>query len=142
MAVASSSATKMDFATRHSAVLALAPTASRPSAYLGQCEATHCGSRKLAEIGCTVWKEHGAVDYVEAVADDVSVGELTSFPRAVKLEDDEVVIFSYVTYPSREVRDACMKKVMEDERMKGDMADMPFDGKRMIYGGFKAIVEG
>lgn len=98
--------------------------------------------RKMAELGCTVWKEHGAIDYVEAVADDVSVGELTSFPRAVKLEDDEVVIFSYVTYPSREVRDACMKKVMEDERMKGDMADMPFDGRRMIYGGFKAIVEG
>jgi uncharacterized protein YbaA (DUF1428 family) len=98
--------------------------------------------RKMAELGCTVWKEHGAVDYVEAVADDVSVGELTSFPRAVKLEDDEVVIFSYVTYPSREVRDECMKKVMADERMKGGMDDMPFDGKRMIFGGFKAIVEG
>ncbi len=98
--------------------------------------------RKMAEIGCMVWKEHGAIDYVEAVADDVSVGEHTSFPRAVKLEDDEVVIFAYVTYPSREVRDACMKKVMKDERMKGDMADMPFDAKRMIYGGFKAIVEG
>jgi uncharacterized protein YbaA (DUF1428 family) len=98
--------------------------------------------RKLAEIGCKVWKEHGAIDYVEAVADDVSVGELTSFPRAVKLEDDEVVIFSYATYPSREVRDECMKKVMADERMKGGMDDMPFDGQRMIFGGFEVIVEG
>ncbi|RYD94216.1 MAG: DUF1428 domain-containing protein [Sphingomonadales bacterium] len=97
--------------------------------------------RKLAELASGIWKEYGAIDYVEAVADDVSVGELTSFPRAVKLEEDEVVIFSYITYPSREVRDACMKNVMEDERMKGNMDDMPFDGKRMIYGGFKIIVQ-
>jgi len=98
--------------------------------------------KRVAELACTVWKEYGAIDYVEALADDVSVGELTSFPRAVKLEDDEIVVFSYITYPSREVRDACMKKVMEDPRMKADMENMPFDGKRMIYGGFKTIVEG
>jgi len=98
--------------------------------------------RKLAELACGIWKEYGAIDYVEAIADDVSVGELTSFPRAVKLEEDEVVVFSYISYPSREVRDACMKKVMEDERMKGNMENMPFDGKRMIYGGFKTIVQG
>ena len=98
--------------------------------------------KRVAELACTVWKEYGAIDYVEALADDVSVGELTSFPRAVHLEEDEIVVFSYITYPSREVRDACMKKVMEDPRMKADMENMPFDGKRMIYGGFKAIVEG
>lgn len=98
--------------------------------------------KRVAELACTVWKEHGAIDYVEALADDVSMGELTSFPRAVKLEEDEVVVFSYITYPSREVRDDCMKKVMADPRMKTDMENMPFDGKRMIYGGFKAIVEG
>ena len=98
--------------------------------------------KQVAELACTVWKEYGAIDYVEALADDVSVGELTSFPRAVKLEEDEVVVFSYITYPSREVRDDCMKKVMADPRMKPDMENMPFDGKRMIFGGFKAIVEG
>lgn len=98
--------------------------------------------KRVAELACAVWKEYGAIDYVEALADDVSVGELTSFPRAVKLEEDEIVVFSYITYPSREVRDDCMKKVMEDPRMKADMENMPFDGKRMIYGGFKAIVEG
>lgn len=97
---------------------------------------------KLAEIACAVWKDHGAIDYVEALADDVAVGELTSFPRAVHLEEDEVVVFSYITYPSREVRDACMKKVMEDPRLRSEMDNMPFDGKRMIFGGFKAIVQG
>lgn len=98
--------------------------------------------KRVAELACTVWKEYGAIAYVEALADDVSMGELTSFPRAVKLEEDEVVVFSYITYPSREVRDDCMNKVMADPRMKADMENMPFDGKRMIYGGFKAIVEG
>lgn len=98
--------------------------------------------RKLAELACKVWKEYGAINYVEAVADDAPVGKLTSFPRAVLLEEDEVVIFSYITYPSREVRDACMKKVMEDPRMKESMNNVPFDAPRMIYGGFNMIVEG
>lgn len=97
--------------------------------------------KKLAELARDVWMEFGALSYVEAVADDVPVGELTSFPRAVQLKDDEVVVFSWITYASREARDAIMKKVMEDPRMKPDMENMPFDGKRMIYGGFKAIVE-
>lgn len=96
----------------------------------------------LAEKAKGVWFEYGATSYVEAVGDDVPYGELTSFPRAVQAQDDEVVIFSWITYPSRAVRDDVMKKVMEDERLKGDMADMPFDGKRMIYGGFRTIVEG
>jgi uncharacterized protein YbaA (DUF1428 family) len=95
---------------------------------------------KMAETARDVWMELGALSYVEAVADDVSPGELTSFPRAVLLKDDETVIFSWITYESRESRDAIMKKVMEDPRMKGGMENMPFDGKRMIYGGFSIIV--
>ena len=86
-----------------------------------------------------IWREYGATDYVECVGDDVPYGELTSFPRAVQAKDDEVVIFSWIIYPSKEVRDACNKKVMEDPRLDG-MKNMPFDGKRMIYGGFKPIL--
>lgn len=97
--------------------------------------------KALAEKGRDIWMEFGALSYVEAVGDDVPVGELTSFPRAVQLKDDEVVIFSWITYESREARDIIMKKVMEDPRMKYDMENMPFDGKRMIYGGFTTLVE-
>jgi len=88
-----------------------------------------------------VWKEYGALGYVECVADDVPYGELTSFPRAVQAKDDEVVIFSWITYPSREKRDEVNAKVMADPRLK-ELApgDMPFDGKRMIYGGFKELL--
>lgn len=96
---------------------------------------------KMAKLGGKVWLEHGATGYVEAVADDVPYGKLTSFPRAVKLKKDEVVIFAYVTYKSRKSRDAVLKKVMADPRMKMDQKGMPFDMKRMIYGGFKSIVE-
>ncbi len=98
--------------------------------------------RKMAELGCKVWKEHGALSYVETMADDVPYGELTSFPRAVMAKDDEVVFFSWITYPSREARDEINQKVMADPRLKSDPADMPFDGKRMIFGGFKTFVEG
>lgn len=97
--------------------------------------------KKMAKLGAKIWLEHGATGYVEAVADDVPYGKLTSFPRSVKLKKDEVVIFSYITYKSRKSRDAIMKKVMTDPRMHMDQKDMPFDMKRMIYGGFKAIVE-
>ncbi|KKC24957.1 DUF1428 domain-containing protein [Sphingomonas sp. SRS2] len=96
---------------------------------------------KMAETARDVWMELGALSYVEALADDVSPGELTSFPRAVQLKDDETVVFSWITYESRESRDAIMKKVMDDPRMKDGMENMPFDGKRMIYGGFRTIVE-
>lgn len=96
---------------------------------------------RVAETARDVWMELGALSYVEAVADDVSPGELTSFPRAVHLKDDETVVFSWITYESREARDAILKKVMEDPRMKDGMENMPFDGKRMIYGGFRTIVE-
>ena len=96
--------------------------------------------RRMAEIACEVWKENGAIDYVEAVADDVPLGERTSFPRAVELGEGETVVFSYITYADRAARDACMAAVMADPRIKGSMADMPFDGKRMIFGGFEVIV--
>ncbi|MDQ0321157.1 uncharacterized protein YbaA (DUF1428 family) [Pararhizobium capsulatum DSM 1112] len=95
----------------------------------------------MATVAGSVWKEYGALSYVECVADDVPYGELTSFPRAVMATDDEVVIFSFITYPSREQRDAINAKVMADPRLAPDKWDMPFDGKRMIYGGFKSILE-
>ena len=97
--------------------------------------------KKVAQEAGEVWKEYGAHDYVECVADDVPYGEVTSFPRAVQAKDDEIVVFSWVTYESREHRDAVMKKVMADPRMQPDMANMPFDGKRMIFGGFKPFME-
>ncbi|MBL8576713.1 MAG: DUF1428 family protein [Mesorhizobium sp.] len=97
--------------------------------------------KELARKGRTVWMEHGALSYVEAVADDVPYGELTSFPRAVMAKDDETVIFSWITYKSRQERDRIMKLVMDDPRLAGDMEKMPFDGKRMIFGGFETVVE-
>jgi uncharacterized protein YbaA (DUF1428 family) len=93
----------------------------------------------LARKAGKVWKDHGAVDYQECVADDVKPGKWTSFPQSVKLKKDETVIFSWITYKSRRDRDKILKKVMSDPRL-ADMMDpkkMPFDGKRMIYGGFK-----
>ncbi|BCW87680.1 putative protein YbaA [Alphaproteobacteria bacterium SO-S41] len=101
--------------------------------------------KKMATLGRDVWMSHGALSYVEAIADDVPYGELTSFPRAVQAKDDEVVFFSWITFKDRESRDAINKKVMEDPRMSGGeytKDNMPFDGKRMIYGGFQAVVEG
>lgn len=95
--------------------------------------------RKLAELGATVWKEHGALAYVECVGDDVPYGKLTSFPRAVMATDDEVVVFSWIVFASREARDEINAKVMADPRFEHE--NMPFDGKRLIYGGFKTIVE-
>ncbi len=97
--------------------------------------------KKLARKAGKIWLEHGALNYVECLADDVPVGKLTSFPRAVKLKDGEVVAFSWIVYKSRADRDAVMKKVMADPRLPKDMSAMPFDGKRMIFGGFKTIVE-
>ncbi|WP_296596975.1 DUF1428 family protein [Phenylobacterium sp.] len=94
--------------------------------------------RAMATLGGKVWMEHGALSYVETFADDVPYGELTSFPRAVQAKDDEVVVFSWATYRDRAHRDEVMAKVMADERLKG--SDMPFDGKRMIFGGFESFV--
>jgi uncharacterized protein YbaA (DUF1428 family) len=97
--------------------------------------------RKMAELGRAVWMEHGALSYVEAIADDVKPGKLTSFPQSVDLKDEEVVVFAWITYKSREHRDEVNKKCMADPRMDHDPAKMPFDGKRMIYGGFKVFVQ-
>ncbi|MDZ4762218.1 MAG: DUF1428 domain-containing protein [Alphaproteobacteria bacterium] len=95
--------------------------------------------RKMAELGEKVWREHGAIAYVESVGDDLRDGELTSFPRAVMAKDDEVVIFSWIVYPSREARDATNAKVMSDPRLVGQM-EMPFDAKRLIFGGFRPLL--
>jgi uncharacterized protein YbaA (DUF1428 family) len=97
--------------------------------------------RKMAQLGGQVWMEHGALSYVECLADDVPYGELTSFPRAVQATEDETVVFSWVTYKNKASRDEIMAKVMADERLKAHMADMPFDAKRMIFGGFEAFLE-
>jgi uncharacterized protein YbaA (DUF1428 family) len=100
--------------------------------------------KRMARLGAKVWKEHGALEYVECLADDVSWGKRTSFQRAVKMNRrSETVVFSYIVYSSRRDRDRIMKKVMADPRM-GEMMDLkklPFDAKRMIYGGFRTIVE-
>jgi uncharacterized protein YbaA (DUF1428 family) len=97
--------------------------------------------KALAQRAGEVWREYGALNYVEAIGDDVPYGELTSFPRAVQATEDEVVVFSWITYESRESRDSILAKVMADPRLKDDMENMPFDGKRMIYGGFKIAIE-
>ena len=93
-------------------------------------------SARLAE---RVWKEYGALEYREWIADDVKPGKLTSFPQSVLLKDDEVVAFSWIVYESRAARDAINAKVMDDPRMKTDPSTWPFDGKRMIYGGFAPL---
>jgi len=96
--------------------------------------------KDMARTAGKVWMEHGALSYVETIGDDVPYGELTSFPRAVQAKDDEVVVFSWATYPDRKSRDEIMAKVMADPRLKGPGDDMPFDGKRMIFGGFESFV--
>ncbi|MGH8619413.1 MAG: DUF1428 domain-containing protein [Burkholderiales bacterium] len=98
--------------------------------------------RALSRKAGKVWREHGALEYYECVADDVKKGKATSFPRSVKLKAGETVVFAYVVYPSRAQRDRILKKVMKDPRLADMMCakDMPFDGKRMIYGGFKVFV--
>ncbi|MEH6675674.1 DUF1428 domain-containing protein [Phenylobacterium sp.] len=96
--------------------------------------------RAMATLAGEVWMDHGALTYVECIGDDVPMGELTSFPRAVQAKDDEVVIFSWVTYESRASRDAVVAKVMADPRMDHEPGQMPFDGKRMIFGGFESMI--
>lgn len=98
--------------------------------------------RSMAKKAGKVWMDHGALTYVECVADDVKVGKRTSFPRSVKLKRGEVVVFSWITYSSRAARDRIMDKVMKDKRLAAMMNPkaMPFDGKRMIFGGFKSFV--
>ena len=98
--------------------------------------------RRFARTMGQLWKEHGALEIIECVADDVKPGKLTSFPQAVKLKPDEVVVFSWVSYRSRAHRDRVVARVLADPRMSGmSPASMPFDGKRMIFGGFKPMLK-
>jgi uncharacterized protein YbaA (DUF1428 family) len=99
--------------------------------------------RGMAKKASKVWREHGALAFRENVADDVKVGKWTSFPRSVKLKRDETVVFSYIVYKSRKDRDRVLAKVMKDKRLAKMMNPkaMPFDARRMIYGGFKTIVD-
>jgi len=100
--------------------------------------------REIASKACAIWREHGATQYRECVAEDVKPGELTSFPQSVDLQPDETVVFAWISFESRAHRDEVNEKVMKDPRL-ADMMDpsaMPFDAKRMIYGGFEVIVEG
>jgi len=98
--------------------------------------------KRMARKAGKVWKEHGALAYVEAVAEDVKPGKRTSFPQAVKLKEDELVVFAYVVFRSRAHRDKVNAKAMADPRLAGmSPKDMPFDGKRMFWGGFKSFVQ-
>jgi uncharacterized protein YbaA (DUF1428 family) len=99
--------------------------------------------RRMARKAGKIWREHGALEYRECVGDDVTMGEVTSFPRSVKLKRGETVVFSWIVFKSRADRDRVNAKVMKDPRL-ADMMDpkaMPFDSKRMIYGGFKVVVD-
>jgi uncharacterized protein YbaA (DUF1428 family) len=100
--------------------------------------------RRMAQIAGKVWRDHGALEYMECVADDVKPGKHTSFPQSVKLKPGEIVVFSYIVYKSRAHRDRVNAKVMKDPRLAKmmDPKAMPFDGKRMFWGGFKTLVEG
>ncbi len=99
--------------------------------------------RRMARLAGKIWKEHGALQYFECIADDVKPGKWTSFPQSVKLKKGEVVFFSFIIYRSRKHRDRVNAKVMSDARLKKymDPKKMPFDGKRMFWGGFKGFVE-
>ena len=96
---------------------------------------------EMARETAALFKKHGALRIVENWGDDVPDGKITSFPMAVKLKPDETVVFSWMVWPSKAVRDEAWKKIMEDPRMDPERFEMPFDGKRMIYGGFTILVE-
>jgi uncharacterized protein YbaA (DUF1428 family) len=99
--------------------------------------------RRMARKAGKIWREHGALEYRECIADDVKPGKHTSFPQSVKLKPNEVVWFSWVVYKSRRDRDRIMAKVMSDPRLANmmDPKKLPFDGKRMFWGGFKVMVD-
>ncbi len=100
--------------------------------------------RRMAQKAGKVWRDHGALEYMECVADDVKPGKHTSFPQSVKLKPGETVVFAYIVFTSRAHRDRVNAKVMKDPRLANmmDPKAMPFDGKRMFWGGFKVLVEG
>ena len=99
--------------------------------------------RKIARKAGKIWREHGALDYVECVADDVKPGKLTSFPQSVKLKKDETVVFAWIVYKSRAQRDRVNARVFKDPRIAamGGPGQMPFDAKRMFWGGFRVLVQ-
>jgi len=97
--------------------------------------------RKYAEEAAAVFREHGALKLMECWGDDVPEGKLTSFPLAVKCQPDETVVFSWIVWPSKEVRDAGIQKIMADPRLQPEVNPMPFDGQRMIFGGFEVLVD-
>jgi uncharacterized protein YbaA (DUF1428 family) len=99
--------------------------------------------RKVAKKAGSIWREHGALEYHECLADDIKVGEVTSFPQSVNMHSDETVVFAWIVYESRAHRDAVNARVMKDPRMADMMKPeaMPFDGKRMFFGGFETLVE-
>jgi uncharacterized protein YbaA (DUF1428 family) len=99
--------------------------------------------RSMAKKAGKIWREYGALDYKECVADDVKRGKITSFPRSVKAKPGETVIFSYIVYKSRAHRNSINSKVMKDPRLKNmmDPKKMPFDGMRMFWGGFKVMID-
>ena len=98
--------------------------------------------RRMAKKAGAVWREHGALEYNECIADDVKPGKVTSFPQSVKLKEGETVVFAWIVYKSRKDRDRINAKVMADPRLASmmDGKNMPFDGKRMFWGGFKTMV--
>lgn len=95
--------------------------------------------REFAERIGEVFREHGALEVVDCWGEDVPDGKVTSFPLAVKLQKHETVVFSWVTWPSRQARDAAMEKIAADSRMQSAEKAMPFDGKRLIFGGFETL---
>jgi uncharacterized protein YbaA (DUF1428 family) len=97
--------------------------------------------RKSAEAGWTMFREYGALKMRECWGVDVPDGEVTSFPMAVKKADDEVVVFSWIEWPDKATRDACYASMETDPRWKETMKDMPFDGKRMMWGGFEVLFD-
>ena len=96
---------------------------------------------EMAKLAAAIFKENGAIGIAECWGDDVPDGKVTSFPMSVNLNSDETVVFSWIIWPSKEVRDIGMQKAMEDERFKPYENNMPFDGKRMVFGGFQMVVE-
>ena len=103
--------------------------------------ANRAAYKKHVEQAANVFKDHGALKVVECWGDDVPDGKLTSFPMAVRKKDDETVVFSWIVWPSRQVRNEGMKKVMADPRSQPNVNPMPFDAKRLIFGGFELLVE-
>ena len=99
--------------------------------------------RRMSRLMGKVWRDHGALEYRECIADDVKVGKVTSFPQSVKLKAGETVIFAWIVYKSRTHRDRVNAKAMKDPRLAAIMnpKSMPFDGKRMFYGGFKVMID-